>query len=46
MGISVLHISHHTQLLLNLRWPVIVWLIASAVADVALTGSLVLYMVR
>lgn len=33
-------------MLLELRWPVLMWLVASAIADIALTTSLVFYLVR
>ena len=46
LGASVERIGKHPQLyLLELRWPAVTWLVASALADVALTGSLVFYLV-
>ena len=46
LGISAVQVGQHVQHPLELRWPALMWLLASAVADVALTGSLVFYLVR
>jgi hypothetical protein len=46
LGIRVAQISHRTHLLLELRLPTLLWLVSSAAADTALTGSLVFYLVR
>ena len=46
LGASVQQIGKAPQMhLLQLRWPVVMWLGSSALADVALTGSLVFYLV-
>ena len=46
LGASVEQFGKHPQLhILELRWPAVMWLVASALADIALTGSLVFYLV-
>jgi hypothetical protein len=46
LGASVKRIAKHPQLHLpELRWPAVMWLVASALADIALTCSLVFYLV-